>query len=91
MFEQMLHDIRRRGSIKLGSNAARRPRAAPHIQGLYFLGKGDILPITNRCDSVLSVSQIGVLGFNDLMSVAQRWVPSDGAAAASDGSSIGCM
>jgi hypothetical protein len=62
MFEHMLHDIRGRSSTKMGGNTARSPWAASHFEGLYFLGKGGILPITNRCDPVLSVPQIRVIG-----------------------------
>jgi hypothetical protein len=41
--------------------------ATSHIEGLYFLGKGGILPITKRCDPVLCVRQIAVIGINDVM------------------------
>jgi len=70
MFEHMLHDIRGRSSTKMGGNTARRPWAASHIEGLYFLGKSDILPVINRHDPVLSVLQIRVISFNDPMCVA---------------------
>ena len=44
--------------------------AASHIEGLYFLGKGGILPITNHCDPMLSMCQMAAIRFNDLMCVA---------------------
>jgi len=69
MFKHMLHHIRGRSSTKMGSHANRPTWATSHIEGLYFLGKGDILPITNRCNPVLSVRQMAVIGFNDLTSV----------------------
>jgi hypothetical protein len=44
--------------------------AASHIEGLYFLGKGGILPVTNHCDPMLSMCQMAAIRFNDLMRVA---------------------
>ena len=54
----------------MGSDANRRQWAVSHIEGLYFLGKGGILAITNQCNPVLSVRQMAVIGFSDLLCVA---------------------
>ena len=43
----------------MGSDANRRQWATPHIEGLYFLGKGGILALTNQCNPVLSVRPDG--------------------------------
>jgi hypothetical protein len=42
----------------------------PTSEGLYFLGKGGILPITDQCNPVLTVRQMAVVRFDDLMCVA---------------------
>jgi len=54
----------------MGSDANRRQWAVSHIEGLYFLGKDGILPITNHCNPMLSVCQMAAICFNDLMCAA---------------------
>jgi len=65
MFEHMLPDIGGRSSTEWEAM-----QTVSHIEGLYFLGKDGILPITNHCNPMLSVCQMAAIRFNDLMCAA---------------------
>jgi hypothetical protein len=54
----------------MGSDANVANGQRPTSEGLYFLGKGGILPITNQCNPVLNVRHMSVICFDDLMCVA---------------------
>jgi len=54
----------------MGSDANVANGQCPTSEGLYFLGKGGILPITDQCNPVLTVRQTGVVRFDDLMCAA---------------------
>ncbi len=72
----------------MGSDANRRQWAVSHIEGLYFLGKGGILAITNQCNPVLSVRPDGSNRLHRLN--IGRLAPRC-PVAVSDGSSVGCV
>ena len=51
----------------MGSDANVAHGQRPTSEGLYFLGKGGILPITDQCNPVLSVRRIAVIRCDDLV------------------------
>jgi hypothetical protein len=70
MFEHMLPDIPGRSSTKWEAIQTVANGQGPTSKVFTSLAKAVFCLITNQCNAVLSVRQIAVIGFKDLVCVA---------------------